>query len=237
MVIVFLLTVNSSVIGVNCFVDSSNWPIMRCCPASINNYRRESRTTNEIEYIVIHTVQGSMQGAIHTFCSHDLDNPRSAHFTIGMSGDVAKSVDPKYIAWHTGTSPLGSGGKYESKVLNSNSIGIEHGGFVDDPEFPTQDQYLTSAALTRYLCEKYRIPIDREHIVGHEEIKSAKGDPGSNWDWNYYMNLVKDGSRILPDELKPSPKVLPETRPALGLLPIGLVLAGLVLSIGGLVSN
>src|SRR6056297_514524 len=169
-IFVFFLVLNFSVLGGDCFVDSSNWPIMRFCPASINNYRRETRTTEEIRYIVIHTVQGSMKSAINTFSSPRLDHPRSAHYVIGMSGEIVKSVDPRYIAWHTGTSPIGSPGPYESKVLNYNSIGVEHGGFVDDPEFPTEEQYMTSAALTRYLCDKYRIPIDREHIVGHDEI-------------------------------------------------------------------
>lgn len=136
-----------------------------------------------------------MKSAVGTFSSSALSYPRSAHFTIGASGEVVKSVPVEKVAWHAGTSPLGSGGNHESRVLNSNSIGIEHGGYVDDPNFPTREQYFTSAALTRYLCELYDIPMNRRHIVGHEEIKSTKGDPGPNWNWNYYMNLVRNGSR------------------------------------------
>lgn len=181
--------------GVDCFIDSTRAPVVKYCPASINNFSENYRTPEEINYIVIHTVQGSKDSAIHTFSSGRLSYPRSAHYTIGKDGEIIKSVPARKEAWHAGTSPLGSGGKYESRVLNENSIGIEHAGFVDDPNFPTEEQYISSAALTRYLCQLYDIPMDRNHIVGHEEIKSAKGDPGPNWNWEYYMDLVKHGYR------------------------------------------
>jgi len=192
--VLFALFVSSfSAYGAECYLDSSSYPVTRYCPASYDNYLPRKRTPSQINYVVIHTVQGSMGSAVNTFHSPELNYPRSAHFTIGEDGGVIKSVPAEEIAWHAGTHPLGSGEKYESRVLNRNSIGIEHGGFVDDPDFPTEEQYVTSAALTRYLCELYRIPIDREHIVGHEEIKSAKGDPGPHWDWDYYMSLVRSG--------------------------------------------
>lgn len=188
-----LLVFTSGVRSSECYLDSSVYPVTRYCPASYDNYLPRKRTPSQINYIVIHTVQGSLDSAVHTFSSSDLVYPRSAHYVIGKDGEVIKCVPARQIAWHAGTRPLGSGGKYESKVLNRNSIGIEHAGYVGSPNFPTEEQYVTSAALTRYLCELYRIPIDREHIVGHEEIKSAKGDPGPNWDWGYYMSLVKNG--------------------------------------------
>ncbi|MFB6290693.1 MAG: N-acetylmuramoyl-L-alanine amidase [Candidatus Bipolaricaulia bacterium] len=197
---IFLFVVSLPVMGEgsSCFLDLTRIPVVEYCPASPSNFDGETRTAEEINYIVIHTVQGSMESAIHTFSSSDLNYPRSAHYTIAASGKVVKSVPARKIAWHAGTSPLGSGEKHESRVLNKNSIGIEHGGYVSDSNFPTREQYYTSAALTRYLCELYEIPIDRQHIVGHEEIKSTKGDPGSNWNWNYYMNLVRNGSKELP---------------------------------------
>lgn len=192
----FALFVSSfSAHGTECYLDSSSYPVTRYCPASYDNYLPRKRTPSQINYIVIHTVQGSMGSAVNTFSSPELNYPRSAHFTIGKDGGVIKSIPAEEIAWHAGTHPIGSGEKYESRVLNRNSIGIEHGGYVDGPDFPTEEQYVASAALTRYLCELYRIPIDREHIVGHEEIKSAKGDPGPRWDWDYYMSLVRYGKR------------------------------------------
>jgi len=194
LMIVFVLP---SVADVPYDVDVSHWPITELCSASSKNYRKAARGANNIEYIVIHTVQGSLESAVYTFQSNKLSNPRSAHFTVGKDGRVVKSVQPQDIAWHTGTSPIGSGRGHESRVLNSNSIGIEHEGFVSEQDFPTIRQYVATSALVRTLCSQYGIPIDREHIVGHDEIKATKSDPGPNWDWPFFIQLVKHGSRRL----------------------------------------
>ncbi|MBS3788457.1 N-acetylmuramoyl-L-alanine amidase [Candidatus Bipolaricaulota bacterium] len=217
--------------GTSCYLDMTEVPAVEYCPAFSGNYSRESRTAKEIQYIVIHTVQGSLDSAIHTFSSSNLSYRRSAHYTVGISGKVVKSVPTRKVAWHTGTSKLGSGEKHESRVLNSNSIGIEHGGYVDGPNFPTRQQYFTSAALTRYLCELYDIPMDRRHIVGHDEIKSTKGDPGPNWDWDYYMSLVRNGSKEVPGQ--PGKTWTKEIKGGGSLLSSGLVAAGAALAVFG----
>ncbi len=230
------LSASSEAVGADCFVDLTRAPVVRYCPASPSNFSRERRTAEEINYIVIHTVQGSLESAIHTFSSSDLDYPRSAHYTIGKSGEIIKSVPARRVAWHAGTSEPGSGGKYESRVLNGNSIGIEHAGFVEDPNFPTPEQYYSSAALTRYLCELYDVPMDREHIVGHEEIKWAKGDPGPQWNWDYYMKLVRVGSREPVTPVRASEEAEGEIRTG-NFLSYGLVAVGAALVAFGLLAG
>jgi N-acetyl-anhydromuramyl-L-alanine amidase AmpD len=65
--------------------------------------------------------------------------------------------------------------------------------------------YRSSAALTRYLCLKYEIPMDRVHIIGHNEVPDPKNsdrlggvdghtDPGPHWNWSYFMQLVTQGT-------------------------------------------
>jgi hypothetical protein len=52
--------------------------------------------------------------------------------------------------------------------------------------------YRASAALTRSIADRYGIPKDRTHIVGHSQVPGADHtDPGPQWDWNRYMQLVK----------------------------------------------
>ena len=206
MTVFFAAMMPGTALGSDCYVDTSRIPVVKYCPAGEENYVRDYRGKDEINYIVIHTVQGSLTSAINTFASSNLSYPRSAHYTVGLTGEVVKSVPARWEAWHAGTSPLASGGKHESRVLNENSIGIEHEGYVDGERFPTKEQYLTSAGLTRYLCELYDIPMDRDHIVGHDEIKSTKGDPGQNWDWDYYLELVRRGTteRIYVKEAEPT---------------------------------
>jgi hypothetical protein len=89
-------------------------------------------------------------------------------------------VREKDIAWHAG-----------NWTYNTQSIGIEHEGWVSDASWYTDAMYRASAALTRNVCLKYGIPMDRSHIIGHSEVPGATHtDPGQYWNWTYYMQLV-----------------------------------------------
>ena len=128
-------------------------------------------------------MQGSYAGSISWF-----QNPSaqvSAHYLIRSSdGAVTQMVRDKDIAWHAG-----------NWTYNTQSIGIEHEGFVNDASWYTDAMYRSSAALTKYMCDKYGIPKDRSHIIGHNEVPGATHtDPGPNWNWSYYMQLVTGSS-------------------------------------------
>ncbi|OKI49599.1 N-acetylmuramoyl-L-alanine amidase [Micromonospora sp. CB01531] len=149
-------------------------------PAYSGNYTVANRPSDyRINYVVIHVTQGSYAGSISWF-----QNPSakvSAHYTFRSSdGAVTQSVREKDIAWHAG-----------NWTYNTQSIGIEHEGYVDDPGWFTDAMYRASAALTRNVANKYGIPKDRAHIIGHIEVPGATHtDPGPNWNWTYYMQLV-----------------------------------------------
>ncbi|MGW1447016.1 N-acetylmuramoyl-L-alanine amidase [Micromonospora sp. NPDC002411] len=149
-------------------------------PASTSNYTVASRPgSHQVNRIVIHTAQGSYSGTVGWF-----QNPAaqaSAHYTFRSSdGAVTQSVREKDIAWHAG-----------NWTYNTQSIGIEHEGFVDNAAWLTDAMYRASAALTRSLATKYGIPKDRAHIIGHNEVPGATHtDPGPNWNWTYYLQLV-----------------------------------------------
>ncbi|MCX4474595.1 N-acetylmuramoyl-L-alanine amidase [Micromonospora sp. NBC_01655] len=153
-------------------------------PASTSNYTVASRpSTYRINYIVIHTTQGSYASAISWF-----QNPAaqvSAHYTFRSSdGAVTQSVREKDVAWHAG-----------NWTYNTQSVGIEHEGYVDNPSWYTDSMYRASAALTRTLADRYGIPKDRAHIIGHSQVPGATHtDPGPNWNWTYYMQLVNGGA-------------------------------------------
>ncbi|MEV4467437.1 N-acetylmuramoyl-L-alanine amidase [Micromonospora echinofusca] len=155
-------------------------------PASTSNYTVASRpTSHPVRYIVIHVTQGSYAGSISWF-----QNPAaqaSAHYTFRSSdGAVTQSVREKDIAWHAG-----------NWTYNTQSIGIEHEGYVDNAAWFTDAMYRASATLTRSLANKYGIPKDRAHIIGHHEVPGATHtDPGPHWNWTYYMQLVNQQSGV-----------------------------------------
>ena len=153
-------------------------------PANSGNYTVANReSTHPINYVVIHTTQGSYSGTISWF-----QNPASnvsAHYVIRSSdGQVTQMVREKDIAFHAG-----------NWTYNTQSVGIEHEGFVNNPSWYTDAMYRASAALTRNICLKYGIPMTRSRIIAHSEVPGATHtDPGPNWNWTFYMQLVTQSS-------------------------------------------
>ncbi|MET8257927.1 N-acetylmuramoyl-L-alanine amidase [Micromonospora sp. NPDC005205] len=142
------------------------------------NYQagRSARITT----VVVHVTQGSYAGTVSWF-----QNPSagvSAHYVVKSSnGEITQMVREGDTAYH-------------ARSANPYSVGIEHEGFVDNPAWFTDAMYRSSAALTRYLCDKYGLPKTRASIKGHNELPgNDHTDPGPNWNWNYYVSLVNAG--------------------------------------------
>jgi len=163
-------------------------------PANKGNYKAVSGTRT-INRIVIHITDGQpkLNGTVGWF-----QNPSarvSAHYIIGQDGEVVQMVKHNDIAWHASSA-------------NSDSIGIEHVarsphewdkklGHTDPGLMPTEQQYCASAALVSWLCSQFNLPVDRTHILGHNEAdpKTTHTDcPTGVWDWDHYMDLVTSGS-------------------------------------------
>ncbi|MBI3272142.1 MAG: N-acetylmuramoyl-L-alanine amidase [Planctomycetes bacterium] len=147
---------------------------------------RTSGGNRTITHIVIHTVEGSAPGAIAWF--KNALSFVSAHYVVAKSGHITQMVNDHDGAWHAGNS-----------YFNHHSIGIEHEGYADRPGSIVLAEYQASAALTRWLCDTYGIPKDRQHIVGHVEVPGATHhDPGRAWDWDLYMRLVRGNPNSRP---------------------------------------
>ncbi|MDH6228150.1 N-acetyl-anhydromuramyl-L-alanine amidase AmpD [Streptomyces sp. MJP52] len=156
-------------------VESTDYAPALWVPADASNYT--VGRTSAITHVVVHVTQGSYAGSISWYQNPSSDV--SAHYTIRSSdGQVTQSVREKDTAWH-------------ARSGNPYSVGIEHEGYVSDPAWFTDAMYRSSAALTRHLADRYGIPKDRAHIVGHVEVPgNDHTDPGPYWDWSYYMQLV-----------------------------------------------
>lgn len=175
--------------GILSTASSPGYPEAIWYPASSSNYTPANRPdSHSIDKIVVHVTQGSYASALNWF-----QNPISgvsAHYTVRSSdGVVGQSVSEMNLAYHAG-----------NWNYNQTSVGIEHEGYVDDPSWFTGAMYQSSAKLAAYLVEKYDIPIDREHIVGHSEVPGATHtDPGGYWDWGRYMSLIRQYADVEPD--------------------------------------
>jgi N-acetyl-anhydromuramyl-L-alanine amidase AmpD len=177
------------------------YPPIEFIPASSRNY--SSRSGGKVRFVVVHDIEGTMPGAIAVF--RNPNRQASAHYIVrARDGHIVQMVSEANKAWHSGHG-----------YFNANSIGIEHEGFADRPRgggYYTATQYQASANLVCAIAKKYRIPIDRKHIVGHGNVPSSRSsttlcsdaaanagrcggaghhhDPGRFWDWSTYMRLI-----------------------------------------------
>lgn len=56
--------------------------------------------------------------------------------------------------------------------MNQRSIGIEHDATTT--QNASEKTYQTAGKLLRDICDRYSIPLDREHILKHSEVKATQ---------------------------------------------------------------
>jgi hypothetical protein len=142
--------------------------------------------SQSIRYIVIHDTEGRWEGVLNL-----VQDPTyvSWNYTLrSTDGHIAQHVRAKDVAWHAG-----------NWYVNAKSIGLEHEGFLASPDaWYTEAMYRASARLVKYLAGKYGIPLDRQHILGHDTVPGPTAgnipgmhtDPGPYWDWRHYFELL-----------------------------------------------
>ncbi|MFE0514914.1 N-acetylmuramoyl-L-alanine amidase [Streptomyces sp. NPDC058964] len=142
--------------------------------------------SQSIKYIVVHDTEGTWDGVLNL-----VQDPTyvSWNYTIrSTDGLIAQHVKAKDVAWHAG-----------NWYINAKSVGIEHEGFLASPDaWYTEAMYRSSARLVKYLAKKYGVPLDRQHILGHDNVpgpttSTVPGmhtDPGPYWDWRHYFELL-----------------------------------------------
>lgn len=167
---------------------AANYPRAEWRPADPSNYTNANReASHNITKIVIHVAEGYFSGTIRVFKQRNYG--ASAHYVVSRRGRIAQCVRNEDIAWHAGWWDT-----------NKHSIGIEHAGFVREGDSFTRRMYRSSARLSAWLCRRHRIPVDRKHIIGHNQVPGCPGsgggvnchtDPGRHWNWKRYMRLVK----------------------------------------------
>ncbi|WP_235995939.1 N-acetylmuramoyl-L-alanine amidase [Nonomuraea montanisoli] len=151
-----------------------------------NHDRLPATTTRRIDYIVIHDTEGRYSGIRSMVTDPDYV---SWHYTVrSADGHVAQHVRTRDVAWHAG-----------NWDINARSIGIEHEGYLaKGATWYTEAMYRSSARLLRYLADLYELPLDRAHVLGHDNVPGTTAeshpgmheDPGPYWDWAHYLELA-----------------------------------------------
>ena len=143
------------------------------------------------EYVMIHFCSAvvnhrddpyNMEYVRQTFIDADV----SIHYILDRDGTVYCYVPEDRSAWHAGKGEWLGDEKYTNK-MNLYSIGIEVVGmgsmedmslYLTKKEYKALDdsllgftdaQYESLKLLVADICERNNIPLDRQHVIGHEE--------------------------------------------------------------------
>lgn len=137
-----------------------------------NNYMK-GRDGKKPEVVIIHWINGSLASCDSTF--QNSDRKASAHYGIA-DNTVHQYVKEEDTSYNCGV--------WE---WNLKSVSIEHEASPTKPM--SENSYITSGRLVREICHRHNIPIDREHIKGHNEFKATQC-PGTI-DINKIIKLAK----------------------------------------------
>lgn len=167
------------------------------------NFSR-ARTENP-EFVMVHftsAVEVSKEAPYNmdTIRSIFVDYKVSVHYIINRDGTIFCYIPEDLVAYHAGGGTWNDDPKYTDN-LNSYSIGIELvaiGSASDMAQYLTAEeyeklspeligytdaQYAALKSLISDICARNDIPMDRQHIIGHEEYSPKKTDPGELFDW------------------------------------------------------
>jgi len=140
-------------------------------------------------HVVMHIAEGSLSA-----CDAWLTNPQSnasAHYAVGKDGSIHQYVNEADAAWANGAVrepriPLPSDAN-----PNEWTISLEHEGYTGEPWTP--EMYAADAWLLRGIHERWGIPLDRDHIIGHGDLDSVTRPqcPGTGLDWGRLLREAK----------------------------------------------
>ena len=130
-----------------------------------------------------------------------IDSEVSIHYIIDRNGIIRCYIPEERVAWHAGKGEFLEDPKY-TNAMNHYSVGIElvgmgsredMSGYIKGEVYDSLDdslkcftdaQYKSLKLLVEDICARYSIPLDRDHIIGHEEYSPKKKDPGDLFEWN-----------------------------------------------------
>ncbi len=165
------------------------------------NYSK-GRNGKKIIAICNHITAGQFPG-----CQNWLCNPKakaSSNYLITRTGKIIQLVKDEDTAWANGGVNKPSWTLYDGTNPNRYTISIEHEGYGSNGGDGnlTEQQYQATLCLHRQLINKWNIPIDRNHIIGHFEIDKINRPncPGKAFPWDRLMKDLTSG--VIDDMLE-----------------------------------
>ncbi len=158
------------------------------------------------EFVMIHFISNVVNNRKNPYdrdAIRDIfvDYNLSIHYIIQRDGTVECYMPEDRVAWHAGGGEYLGDAKYTDK-MNHYAIGIEIAAMGSEEDMSiyltssqykaldesllgfSEEQYAALKPLVEDICKRNNIPMDRTHIIGHEEYSPTKNDPGELFDWS-----------------------------------------------------
>ncbi len=140
--------------------------------------------TRPIDLIIIHSTRGGAtigveaQATVNWFLSPN--SQASAHLIITQRGQFLHMVGDENTAWGAGE-------------LNPRALQVELEQPTNDVPF-SEVQMLRLAEAIAWWCSQHDIPMDRDHILSHDQtsqgLLQGKSDVGKMFDWDLFWRLL-----------------------------------------------
>jgi N-acetyl-anhydromuramyl-L-alanine amidase AmpD len=134
--------------------------------------------------VVLHIAEGSLAGCDAWFNSPN-NTGSSTQYCVGKNGEIHQYVSEDDAAWGNGQVNKPSWPLLIQDVNpNLYTISIEHEGFTGEPW--TEPMFNTDVWLVGQIIQRWNIPIDKDHIIGHYRIDSVNRArcPGTGLPWD-----------------------------------------------------
>lgn len=141
--------------------------------------------------VIIHTIEGSAEGALSWFNSPANPAGTGAHLVIGKTRSY-QTAELETMLWHC-------------RNANTNGVGIEHDGKAATSKAAwlkkdNRTLLKMSANRTAWICHRYGLGIPKRgrNVFGHVDVPgNDHTDPGKGWPWLFYMALCRRAYRNL----------------------------------------
>ena len=153
-----------------------------------NNERKKDGVAYYPTALVLHITDGNFDSTVSWFTS-----PRSqvsAHWIVNTDGKIYSVVDEADTAWHAGrvVRPTWEGLK-DGINPNLYTVGVEV--IATSKSLPPWRQWVAWVRLCKAICTRWDIPMDKLHIVNHNEINGGKTCPSYWFNRKWLLILSK----------------------------------------------
>ncbi len=149
--------------------------------------------------IVEHIMQGTLEETWQLFNGASGESFVSTHYGIGKDGQVWQFVRDEDTAWANGVLNTPNNSiewlaEVNEKAVNPNlvTLSISYEGFSGEPL--SEEQYQAALTLHRQLVERWEIPMNSQHILGHNHFDSVERqlNPGPAFPWDRLFQDLND---------------------------------------------